>query len=166
MNNSHRYEKYLEMLGELLNQQNITGEILLAEDTMLLLDVQRREVSKKIEDYFGPGKALLEAAQSISQREALPSHWLNQALEDYFPKRTPSDGVTYPGLHIYVAPLGYLLTMFVLFGKQTDDEIMKTIAKKLDLFTVNDMLSFIKTYLPEQELPNQIQGTIEHTFAA
>lgn len=164
--NSNQYENYLRMLGNLLHQQNITGEILLAEKAMLLLDVQQREVSKKVDDYFGPGKAILEAAQIVSQRESLPSYWLNQALEVCFPKRAPSDGATYPGLHIYVAPPGYLLTMFILFGNPIDKAIMKAIAKKLNIFTVEDMLSFIKTYLPEQDLPSQIQDKIEQTFAA
>lgn len=157
-------EIYLRMLGDMLKQQDITGEILLAERGMLFLDIHQREVTKDINAYFGPGKALREAARILATQEGLPLHWLQQTIEHYFPGRTPSDSAIYPGLHIYVAPLGYLLTMFLLFRKQEDDETIRELAKTLTLSTPEKMFSFIKTYLPEQIIPSQIQENIEQLF--
>jgi hypothetical protein len=161
-----RDETYLKMLGDILKQQNITGEILLAKRAILLLDIHHQEVSKDINVSFGPGEALREAAQLLAKQEDLSPHWLNETIERCFPKRTPSDGATYPGLHIYVAPPGYLLTMFLLFGKQGDDEVIHELTKTLGLSTAIEIFSLVKAYLPEQNLPSQIQEKIEQKFAA
>jgi hypothetical protein len=157
-------ETYLRMLGDMLNQQDITGEILLAERAILFLDIHQREVSKDINTSFGPGKELRQAAHILAEQEGLPLHWLQQAIERCFPERTPSTGAIYPGLHIYVAPLGYLLTMFILFRKQVDDETIRELAKTLNLSTPEKMFSLVKTYLPEQNIPSQIPKNIEQLF--
>jgi hypothetical protein len=65
------YEPYLKRLGEELEQQNIVGEILLAENILLLLDIFQQDISTDIETYFGPGKTLQKAAQRVAQREGL-----------------------------------------------------------------------------------------------
>jgi hypothetical protein len=164
--NTSRDETNLRMLGDMLKQQDITGEILLAERTILLLDIHHQEVSKDINVSLGPGEALLKTAQLLAQQEGLPAHWLNEAIERCFPERTPSDGATYPGLHIYVAPPGYLLTMFLLFGTRVDNEVVHELTKTLGLSTAEEMFSLVKAYLPEQNLPSDIQEKIELTFAA
>ncbi len=55
--NKQDIEKYLRMLGQELQQRNITGEILLAGGAVMLLKVQNREVTKDIDAYFNPGQA-------------------------------------------------------------------------------------------------------------
>lgn len=157
-------EIYLRMLGDMLKQQDITGEILLAERAILFLDIHQREVSKDINAYFGPGEALRKTALLLAEQEGLPLHWLQQTIERCFPGRTLSDGAIYPGLHIYVAPLGYLLTMLLLFGKSVDDETIRALAKTLALSTPTKMFSLVKAYLPEQIIPSQVQGNIEQLF--
>ena len=159
-------EIYLRRLGEVLKQQDIIGEILLTGRFMVLLDIYYREVSKDINVSFSSGEALREGARLIAEQGGLPLDWLKQAVESCFPGRTLSDGATYPGLHIYVAPPGYVLTMSLLFGNLVDDEVIHELAKQLGLSTVAEMFSLVKTYLPEQSIPSQVQGKIEHTFAA
>ncbi len=160
-----RNETYLRMLGEVLNQQSIIGEILLTERAMVLLDIYPYKVSKDIDASFGSGEALREAAQHIAKQEGLPLHWLKQVIESSFPGRKLLDGATYPGLHIYVAPLGYVFTMSLLFENQ-DDEFVRSLVKTLDLSTIADVLSLIKAYLPEQALPSRVYDKIEHALAA
>ncbi len=160
-----RNETYLRMLGEVLDQQNIIGEILLVERAMVLLDIHPGNVSKDIDASFGPGEALREAAQYIARQEGLPPHWLKQAVESSFPERRLFDGATYPGLHIYVAPPGYVLTMSLLFGNQ-DDEFVRLLVKTLSLSTTADLLSLIKAYLPEQNIPSRVYDKIDQILAA
>ena len=77
--NKEDIEKYLRMLGQELQQRNITGEILLAGGAVMLLKVQNREVTKDIDAYFNPGQAneIREAARIIADREGLPQDWIN-----------------------------------------------------------------------------------------
>src|SRR5215469_2358232 len=117
-------ETYLRRLGELLKQQDIIGEILLTESSMVLLDIHYREVSKDINVSFGPGEALREGVRLIAEQEGLPLDWLKLAVESCFLGRALSDGATYPGLHVYTAPPGYMLTMSLIFGNLVDDKVV------------------------------------------
>ena len=160
-----RYERYLKMLSEELERQNIVGEILLAENAHLLLDIFQQDISTDIETYFGPGKTLREAAQKVAQREGLSGNWLTQAGEDYFQQRAFSAGFTSQGLHMYVAPVGYLLTMFILFGDQQGSETMRELVEKEGLTTREVVIQHVKAYLPKQSVPLQLQEKIERMFA-
>jgi len=160
-----QYEIYLKMLSEELERQNIVGEILLAENARLLLDIFLQDISIDIETYFGPGKTLQEAAQKVAQREGLSGNWLTQAGEDYFQQRAFSAGFTSRGLHMYVAPVGYLLTMFLLFGDQQVSETMRELVEKEGLATREAVIQHVKAYLPKQSVPLQLQEKIERMFA-
>ena len=160
-----RYEIYLQMLSEELERQNIVGEILLAENMHLLLDIFQQTISTDIKTYFGPGKTLREAAQKVAQREGLSEDWLKQAGEDYFQQRVFSAGFTFRGLHMYVAPVGYLLTMFLFFGDQQVSETMRELAEKEGLTTREAIIKHVKTYLPKQSVPLHLQEKIERIFA-
>ncbi len=159
------YETHLKMLGEELERQNVIGEILLAENMHLLLDICQQDISTDIEMYFGPGKILQEAAQRVARREGLSGNWLTQAGKDYFQRRAFSLGFTYRGLHMYVAPMGYLLTMFLLFGDQQVSETMRKLVEKEGLATYDAVFQCVKAYLPKQSVPLQIQENIEQMFA-
>lgn len=119
---------------------------------------QRTKLSQLLHEVgpgYGPGEALRKTALLLAEQEGLPLHWLQQTIERCFPGRTLSDGAIYPGLHIYVAPLGYLLTMLLLFGKSVDDETIRALAKTLALSTPTKMFSLVKAYLPEQIIPSK-----------
>lgn len=161
-----QYESYLKMLGSMLTSQNIVGEILLAPNITLLLDIHQQEVTKDITAYFGPGKTLRAIADLIAHNENLSTQWLDQAIVDTIPHRTLLSSAIYPGLHIYVAPPAYLLTMLLLFGDQHDDETIKRVAKQLEFSTITEAFSLVITYIPEQLLPSYLQAKIAHTFAA
>lgn len=158
------YERYLKMVGEELERQNMVGEILLAENIHLLLDIRQQDMSTNIETYFGQGKTLQEAAQKVAQREGLPGDWLTQAGEDFFQRHALPPGFIYRGLHVYVAPLGYLLTMFLLFGEQEASWMIRELVEKEGIVTREDASRCVKAYLPKQSIPLQIQKKIERMF--
>ena len=159
------YERYLKMLGEELERRNIVGEILLAEHAHLLLDIHQQDMSTDIATYFGPGKTLQGVAQKLAQREGLSKNWLTQVREDYFHRRALLPGFTYRGLHMYVAPVGYLLTMFLLFGEQEASGTIRELVEKEGIVTCEDATQCVKAYLPKQSIPLQIQEKIERMFA-
>jgi hypothetical protein len=113
--NKQDIEKYLRMLGQELQQRNITGEILLAGGAVMLLKVQNREVTKDIDAYFNPGQAnvIREAARIIADREGLPHDWINDGVKGFFYAQPPTERwAEYPGLRIYIPSLDYLRLPF------------------------------------------------------
>jgi hypothetical protein len=88
--NKQDIEKYLRMLGQELQQRQITGEILLAGGAVMLLVVQNREVTKDIDAYFKPEQAnvIREAARAVADREGLADD-----LSSSFCQITPGETV-------------------------------------------------------------------------
>ncbi|HYK84145.1 MAG TPA: hypothetical protein VEV19_02185 [Ktedonobacteraceae bacterium] len=90
--NKEDIEKYLRLLGDELQQRQVTGEILIAGGAVMLLVVQNREVTKVIDAYFPPEQAeiIREAARVIADREGLAYDWLNDGVKGFFYTQPPT----------------------------------------------------------------------------
>src|SRR5437588_11549683 len=134
-------KKYLKMLGQELQKKEVTGEVLIADGIVMLLDVGKPEEPdikaylaylrgegpaierrRDINAYFsGHGAAIREAIATIAHREGLPDSWLNDALQELFSRQPPHQKwLEYPGLRVYLAPLDYVLAMKVAAGSPED----------------------------------------------
>lgn len=165
--NKQDIEKYLRMLGQELQQHQITGEILLAGGAVMLLKVQNREITKDIDAYFNPEQAdvIREAARVIADREGLPYDWINDGVKGFFYAQPPTERwAEYPGLRVYIPSLDYLFAMKVVAGRPQDIEDIKAIAHELNLLNTQDALSLVKRYIPEQLLVPRIEYMIDEIF--
>ncbi len=165
--NKEDIEKYLRMLGQELQQRNITGEILLAGGAVMLLKVQNREVTKDIDAYFNPGQAnvIREAARIIADREGLPHDWINDGVKGFFYVQPPTERwAEYPGLRIYIPSLDYLFAMKVVAGRPQDIEDIKVLAHELKLSNTHEALTLVKKYVPEQLLVPRMEYMIDEIF--
>ena len=165
--NKEDIEKYLRMLGQELQQRNITGEILLAGGAVMLLKVQNREVTKDIDAYFNPGQAdvIREAARVIADREGLPHDWINDGVKGFFYAQPPTERwAEYPGLRVYIPSLDYLFAMKVVAGRPQDIEDIKALANELNLSNAHEALTLVKKYIPEQLLVPRIEYMIDEIF--
>lgn len=185
--NREEIKRYLQMLGQELQKKEVTGQILLAEGVMLLLDVRKPEESKDINAYLaylkgeGPpverrkdidvrfgkrGAAIHEAALDIAEREGLPSDWLNDMLKELFFTQSPHEKwLEYPGLRVYLAPMEYVLAMKVAApGCSQDIEDIKVLAGKLGIANTQDMFACIRKYIPEQLLTPEMRLVVEQAL--
>lgn len=83
--NKDDIQKCLRMLGDELLKRNVTGEILLVGEAVMLLEVGNQEITKGIDAYFeGNAAVIREAVIVIADREDLPADWLNDAVKGFF----------------------------------------------------------------------------------
>jgi len=177
-------KKYLRLLGQELQQKQVTGQILLADGVVMLLDVRKPQgrkdikaylqgdksaidIPKSIDAYFGGrGAAVRDAALVVAQRESLPNNWLQDALLDFFFKQPGSEQwLEYPGLRVFLAPIAYVLAMKVaVAGNQQDIEDIKTLAAKLGITDAQEMLTYVTKYIPEQLLTQEMRLRVEESF--
>lgn len=165
--NKRDIEKYLRMLGQELQQRQVTGEILLAGGAVMLLKVQNREVTKDIDAYFPPQQAevIREAAKIVADREGLAYNWINDAVEGFFYTQPPTEEwAEYPGLRVYLTSLDYLFAMKAVAGRPQDIDDIKALAHELKLSNAQDALTLVKKYIPEQLLVPRIEYVIEEIF--
>jgi len=165
--NKQDIEKYLRMLGQELQQRQITGEILLAGGAVMLLVVQNREVTKDIDAYFKPEQAnvIREAARAVADREGLADDWINDGVKGFFYAQPPTEQwAEYPGLRVYIPSLDYLFAMKVVAGRPQDIEDIKALAHELKLSNAQDALTLVKKYVPERLLVPRIEYMIDEIF--
>jgi len=182
--NREDIKKYLRLLGKELQQKQVTGQILLADGIVMLLDVRKPEgrkdikaflqgdksaidIPKSIDAYFGgKGAAVRNAALVIAQQEALSSDWLEDALVDFFFKQPVDEQwLEYPGLRVFLAPRAYVLAMKVAAaGNQQDIEDIKTLAAKLGITNAQEMLTYVTKYIPEQLLTQEMRLRVKQSF--
>ena len=160
-------KKYLQMLGVELQRKRITGEILVADGFILLLEIKMGVASKEVSGYFrAESEAIHEATDTISRREGLPENWLNKGLKGYFnEKNTREKWIEYPGIRAYLTTPEYLLTMRVATAhSQQDMKEIKKLVQKLQISTAHDIISPITMYVPEQLISQQMERVIEQAF--
>jgi len=166
--NREDIKKYFQMLGQELQKREVTGEILVTADgVLMLLDIGKPEVSRDIDAYFsGHGTAIREAIADIADREGLTGNWLNDALKELFSTQpSQQKWAEYPGLRVYLAPLDFVLAIKVAAaGCPQDTEDIKTLAGKLQISNTQDMLTLIIKYIPEQFLTPEMRLMAEQAF--
>lgn len=166
--NREDIKKYLRMLGQELQAKQVTGEILVADGVVVLLDLLDPELSDgdDIDTYFGrDGAAIHEAIATIADREGLSHDWLHHALKDFFTQSSREKWLEYPGLRVYLAPTDYVLAMeMAIAGSSQDAEDIKILAEKLRLVSAQDMFSLITQYIREEDIPKEVRRRIRRRF--
>ncbi len=174
-------EKYLRLLGQELQKQGVTGEILVHDDITVLLDIKKPEITdveaylandaeelENIDAYFGTrGVVLRQSIGNIAIHEDLPSDWLSLALDVVILKQ-PEGWVEYPGIRIYPPPLDYLfaIEIAVFDDLQNKKEDIKKLAKKLEILDAKKALMVVKKYIPNRLLTSKMRLTIEQYFGS
>ncbi len=184
--NREDIKKYLQILGLELQKQEVTGQILLAEGVVMLLDVRKPKIRKDIDAYLkgdktaihipndidshfgGGGTAIREAATDIASSEGLPDNWLQDALKEFFfTQPVHEKWLEYPGLRVFLAPAAYVLAMKVAAPDcSQDSEDIKVLAGRLGVGNAQDMLTCIMKYVPEQLLTAEMRLHIERAFVS
>lgn len=185
--NKEDTKKYLQMLGHELQEQQVLGQILVADGTVMFLDVRKPqgredintymaylrgdgppvERHRNIDTYFGGhGAAIREAASAIATREGLPAGWLHDALKDFFCTQPPHEKwLEYPGLRVFLAPTDYVLAMKIAtLDCPQDSEDIKLLAGKLGIANTQDMLTHVAKYVPKQLLTPEMRLCIKQCF--
>jgi hypothetical protein len=184
--NKEDSKKYLQMLGQELQKKQVTGEILVADGIIMLLDVGKSEEPNidaymaylrgdnpafqrrnSIDDYFeGNGSAIQEVAMNIANQEHLTGSWLNHAIREiFFTQPFQEKWIEYPGLRIYLSPSDYVLAIKIAIARNPHEiDDIKILAGKLHLENAQDILALITKYIPDQLLTPKMRLIIEQAF--
>lgn len=106
--NKRDIEKYLRMVGQELQKEGLTFEILLLGGAAMLIEVKNRDSTQDVDTYFLPDfLAITKASAIVAEREGLPDGWLNAAAAGFTYSfiRQPERKLwkKFPGLHAYTA---------------------------------------------------------------
>ncbi len=176
-------KKYLQMLGYELQQQQVTGEILICDNMLMLLEIRQPKIRRDIDAYLAGDDSAIhipkdiasyfsydsttirETVLHIANSEGLASDWLTDALKILFFMDAPAEKwLEYPGLRIYLASPEYMLIMKVASGSLEQSRDIKILLRKLHIALAHDALALVSTYIPAELLTQAMQSLIEQAF--
>ena len=106
--------KALGSLSEGLGEQNVTGEIRLFDDAVMLLAFTARLATKDVDAIFRPAHSIRELAGRIAEDQHLPADWLNDGVKGFVSARhetTAGNLPQFPHLRLTMPVPEYLLAM-------------------------------------------------------
>lgn len=168
--NKQEIEKYLLLVGQELQTQGITLDLLLLGGAAMLIEVGNRESTQDVDTYFvSNAAALLRASAKVAQREQLPDGWLNTAAAgftyNFIKKPDMVSWKVFSGLHVYLPSLDYLFVTKVMAGRRKDDEDIKALARRLHISTVKDAVEVVRQYVADTDISNESLQAIQRCFS-
>ncbi|GAC1393285.1 MAG: hypothetical protein NVS4B11_14610 [Ktedonobacteraceae bacterium] len=182
--NKEDAEKYLRLLGQELQKQGITGEILVHDDINVLLGIKKPEIRRDIDAYLagdetaihipddidayfgGQSVVLREAIAQVAEHENIAKNWLDEAIKEIlYADRADKGWREYPNLCIYLGSPSHLFAMQVATATSSQDiEVVQMLARKLHLLNMRDALPYVKEYIPNKLLTPEMRHTMKQAF--
>ena len=167
--NKKEIEKYLRMVGQELQKDGHTFEIILLGGAVMLIEVGNRDSTEDVDTYFLPDFiAISKAATVVAEREGLPIGWLDSTAAGFTHTSLgpPAKKLwkKFPGLAVYTAPLDYLFVAKLLSHRPRDEADIIALAKKLRVSRRKTALAYVEKYIPRQSIPEDVLDEIEERF--
>ena len=178
--NKEDAEKYLQLLGQELQKQGVTGEILVHDDIYVLLDIKIPEIVdanayltsegdalETMDAYFGGnGEILSQTLRSLADSNNVSSALFYSAIDIVFSWQH-NKWIEYPGICIYEPPPDYVFTMKVVVSKdQHQEKDILQLAKELKINNAQDALLVMRKYLPSKLITARIRAQVKHYFTS
>jgi hypothetical protein len=179
------YKKYLRMLGYELQQQQVTGEILICDNMLMLLEIRQPKIRRDIGAYLAGDDSAIHIPKDIASyfsydcttiretilhiacSQGVASDWLTDALKTlFFPDASSEKWLEYPGLRIYLASPEYMLAMKTASGSPEQSENIKVLLRKLHIAQPQDAFALVSKYIPTELMTPTMQSLIEQAFMA
>lgn len=159
-------ERCLRSVGRYLDEQGLTGEILLVGGAYMTLVLRQREATKDVDAYFAAhAPAIREVAARVAREEGLPADWLNDAVKGFFYAQPEAKlWLECPGLRVYAPDPSYIFAMKAIAGRPEDLRDLGALRENLGLTSVAEALAIVARYVPERLLTPRVQYLIEDLF--
>jgi len=156
----------LEELGKELAGKGIIGEVLIVGGAAMCLAHDARDATKDVDALFEPKTEMLDAIKAVAKNNGFNDDWLNDSVKGFIfaePEQVPF--TEFPGLRVATVPPEYLLAMKLFSSRtslyETDRRDIKTLAKILDITTVDQAYAILEKYYPRDKVPPRTQYLLE-----
>lgn len=158
--------KYLHMLNEKLQQQNVKGEICLYGGAVMCLVFDARPSTKDVDAIFHPPEIIRQAAKEISNEYGLVDDWLNDGVKGFLVDHPKKVFLNLSHLVVMVADSEYMLAMKSLSARidATDSQDIKFLIKKLNIKSIEEVFKIVDKYYPRRMIKPATQFFLEEIF--
>ncbi len=158
--------KYLNILNEKLQRQNVKGEICLYGGAVMCLVFDARPSTKDVDAVFHPAEIIRQAAKEISNEYELVDDWLNDGVKGFLVDHTKKVFFNLSHLVVMVADSEYMLAMKSLSARidGTDSQDIKFLIKKLNIKSIEEVFKIVDKYYPRRMIKPATQFFLEEIF--
>jgi predicted nucleotidyltransferase len=154
--------RLLVELGGRLDARGVEARLFLVGGAAMALAFSRDRVTRDLDAVFEPKMAVYEEAAAMAREHGLPDGWVNDGVKRLLPEKVPptegSATFTTRGLHVGVASPEYLFAMKAQAARQeTDGDDLRTLAKLLDLRSVEAALDLVERFYGADRLSAKTQ---------
>lgn len=156
----------LERLDRALVGQGARAELYLVGGAVMCVVLDARASTKDVDGWFTEPQAVRRAARQVAAEMGLAEDWLNDAAKAYIPEGAIFERWrSFHSLDISVADERTLLAMKCAAARTAEDSSdIQTLAARLGLRTVSDVLDVVTQFYPIERLPVRTQLLIEELF--
>lgn len=147
-------ENALARLGHRLAAEQSQADIVIAGGAWMTLILGSRGVTKDIDAYLSPPtEPVRRAALEVAKELGIPDDWLNDGIKGFF-YGTPPQKLwrEFEGLRVYAVTADYMLALKIYAARQTDCPDAQTLARHLELKTLDEVLGIVQRYIPSSLL--------------
>lgn len=159
-------ERHLREVGDHLEAEGLTGEILILGGAYMTLVLRQRDATKGVDAYFAThAEAIRAAAVRVAREHGLPTDWLNDAVKGFLyvqPEMIPWADL--PGLRVYAPDPAYIFAMKALEGRPEDHRDLVALRGVLGITSAPDALAIVTRYVPAHLLTARVQYLVEDLF--
>jgi hypothetical protein len=132
----------------------------------MCLVLNARASTRDVDGWFTEPQAVRRAARQVAAEMGLPEDWLNDAAKAYIPQGAIFERWrSLNALDISVADDRTLLAMKCAAARTDEDAgDIRTLASRLRLTTVAEVLGVVTAFYPPERLPVRTQLLIEELF--
>jgi len=158
--------KYLSILNEKLQMQNVKGEICLYGGAVMCIVYDARPSTKDVDAVFQPAKIIREAAREMAKEYELADDWLNDGVKGFLADHPRKVFMNLSHLVVMVADTEYMLAMKSLSARidGTDSKDIEFLIAKLKIQSVEEVLNTVVHYYPRRIIKPATQFFIEEIF--
>ncbi len=159
-------ERHLRQVGNHLESEGLTGEILILGGAYMTLVLRQRDATKDVDAYFAThAEAIRAAAVRVAHEHGLPTDWLNDAVKGFLyvqPEMTAWADL--PWLRVYAPVSGLHLRHEGPGGRSEDHRDLVALRGVLSLTSAADALAIVTRHVPAHLLTARIQYLVEDLF--
>jgi Nucleotidyltransferase of unknown function (DUF6036) len=159
----------LAELNSELKQQNVYGEISVVGGAVMCLVFNSRESTQDIDAIMAPTEILQKAAFNVSQTLGLDNNfWLNDSAKVFQSEKAHfvDSDFSHSHLNVQTASDEYMFAMKALAARSgtNDEDDLIFLKKHLGLVKINEALTIIKKFYPDQKLNITSKAMLQDLF--
>jgi hypothetical protein len=154
----------LRRLGERLAYRGVVADLYVFGGAAMALAYDSRRSTRDVDALVEPHGIVFAEAAAVALELGLPPWWLNEQASAYVTRTDDTEAplvFDHPGLRVHAASPRHLLAMKVMASRRRDAPDITTLAGRLGLTTVDEVLAVGSEVFPDDPVPERARLLVE-----